>query len=145
MSEDLYQYFNESFHRFLYKTTLKEDVMVQFSEELRGISLLELRIIRYIYENPDCIVRDILKALEIPDSTLTSAINRLEKRDIIKRRINPEDRRSYKLEITEYGNKVQEEHYKADLLFAKKVLNTLENEDDKKCFARLFEKMTIEL
>ena len=45
---------------------------------------------------------------------LTSMIDRLEKKNLIKRAISTKDRRSYKLELTEEGRKTQVEHDKFD-------------------------------
>ena len=60
-----------------------------FDDELSGVTTVEMGIIHLISEHPDYIMRDIIENLELPASTLTSAVNRLEKRGYLQREISP--------------------------------------------------------
>jgi len=81
-----------------------------FDDELSGVTTVEMGIIHLISEHPDYIMRDIIENLELPASTLTSAVNRLEKRGYLQREIAPQDRRSFRLVLTPLGEKAQERH-----------------------------------
>ncbi|MEL7564260.1 MAG: MarR family winged helix-turn-helix transcriptional regulator [Dehalobacterium sp.] len=140
LNENDYKTLYESFHLFIWKQ-MEEDWTGGFSPLLAGLNLLDLRIIRNVSENESYTIRKLLQVLKIPDSTLTSAINRLEKKNIIMRTINPEDRRSYILQLTDYGKKVQKEHVNLDLYIVNKILSIFDNCEDQKNFIKLFEKV----
>ena len=101
---------NILWHRMLIESNYK-DIESKYSN-IQGISTNELAIIRIISEKEEVIIKDILEVLNLPKSTLTSIIDRLEKRNLIVRAISKRDRRSYKLELTEKGKIVQDEHIK---------------------------------
>lgn len=64
------------------------------TKKLEGTTVLEVNILKIVQKNPDIILREISEFLKIPSSTLTSAVNRLEKRNLIKRIISERDLRS---------------------------------------------------
>ncbi len=51
--------------------------------ELEGATPLEVSILRVVGDNPNIILREICQKLNVVSSTLTSAINRLEKRKLL--------------------------------------------------------------
>lgn len=77
---------------------------------LEGLSTVDISVLAIVSRKPDVILREILGVLEIPASTLTSAVDRLEKRGLLRRVISVRDRRSFGLELTEEGKRAQEEH-----------------------------------
>ena len=109
---------------------------------LDALTSLDIRILRVIAENPNKQIKDILQILGIPNSTMTSIINKLEKKGILRRAYSYEDRRSYILELTDYGGKVNKEHQNLDIALAKAFLKALGNEEDQRIFAELFQKAT---
>jgi DNA-binding MarR family transcriptional regulator len=88
---------------------------------------------------------DIRKALDIPHSTLTSAINRLEKRGFLKRVITQQDRRSYSLRLTKKGEQVQTEHHRVDIMLADKLLEALDTNKERVQLIRLLAKISNKL
>lgn len=62
---------------------------------------------------------------------LTSMIDRLEKKNLIKRAISTKDRRSYKLELTEEGRKTQVEHDKFETEFYARITNSLDTYEER--------------
>lgn len=66
--------------------------------KLEGASTIEISILSIIERHPDAIVKEIVEILEIPVSTLTSAVDRLEKRGLLRRVISQRDRRSFGLD-----------------------------------------------
>ena len=69
---------------------------------------------------PDIILKEIVEILGIPGSTLTSAVDRLEKRRLLRRAISQRDRRSFGLELTDEGRIAQQEHRDSEKFCGKK-------------------------
>lgn len=108
---------------------------------MQGRSTNELTIIRIISEKEDVIIKDILEVLNIPKSTLTSIIDRLEKHKLIIRAISKRDRRSYKLELTEKGKIVQDEHIKFEEEVYGKIMISLDTYEQREDFLKLLKKI----
>ncbi|MFR1710195.1 MAG: MarR family winged helix-turn-helix transcriptional regulator [Clostridium sp.] len=105
------------------------------------LTTMEIGIIRIVYEREDIILKEICTMLDIPKSTLTSAIDRLEKLNYVNRTISKRDRRSYGLQLTDEGQAVKDEH----LAFEKKlygyILSALDTKDEREEFLKLFKKI----
>ena len=86
----------------------------------------EISVIHIVSENPDIILKSICQILNLPKSTLTNTINRLEERGYLFRTITRKDLRSYGLSLTEKGIKAQEEHIEYESLVLGRILETLE-------------------
>jgi DNA-binding MarR family transcriptional regulator len=129
----------DSLHRFLWK--LRLDQLGEFSPLLKGMAQLDLHILKLIAERPDIILKDIADELEIPSSTLTSAINRLEKKELLRRIISQRDRRSYGLEITAKGWRIKKEHDQIDRMLSEKVLDALDSPEEAQIFFALLAKV----
>ncbi|EET84733.1 transcriptional regulator, MarR family [Clostridium carboxidivorans P7] len=127
-------------HELIYKM-MSSKFMNEYSDLTKGISMVDFRVLRVVAENPGKQIKDLLNILKIPNSTLTSVINRLEKRGILKRVISPEDRRSFNLEITDLGKDIQEEHMKFDYAVARKYLEATESEEEKRFLIKFLKKL----
>ncbi len=73
--------------------------------ELSEFTPVEINLLSMVGSRKDMLLREFLEIVKIPKSTLTSIVNRLEKRDYLKRVINPRDKRSFGLELTERGER----------------------------------------
>ena len=120
---------------------LRVDRLGSWSKELEGIQLLDLHILKLVDQNPEIILKEIRQELNIPHSTLTSAINRLEKRGLIERVISQRDLRSFGLILTKNGYNIRKEHDRIDKLIATMVLEALDSEDERQVLTRLLEKI----
>ncbi|AKA68861.1 MarR family winged helix-turn-helix transcriptional regulator [Clostridium scatologenes] len=127
-------------HELIYKM-MSSNFMNEYSDKTKGISMVDFRVLRVVTENPGKQIKDLLNILKIPNSTLTSVINRLEKRGILKRVISAEDRRSFNLEITDLGKDIQDEHMKFDYAVARKYLEATESEEEKKFLIKFLKKL----
>lgn len=127
-------------HMFL--GALKLTHLEDWSDKLKGIVMTDLGILHQAAGNPDIILSDIKTALNIPHSTLTSAVNRLERRGLVKRVISERDRRSFGLILTEDGQAIQREHSRVDRMITKLVLDALESDEEQKVFIDLLEKVS---
>lgn len=131
--------FNILWHRMLFESSYK-DIEAKYTR-IKGLSDNEISIIRIISEKEEVIIRDILEILNIPKSTLTNMIDRLEKRDLIRRSISKRDRRSYKLELTEEGKKAQEEHIKFEEEIYGKVMISLDTYEERENLLNIMRKI----
>ena len=108
---------------------------------ISGLTTIEISIISITSEHPDVILGEIVTALDIPKSTLTNAIDRLERRNYINRIISKRDRRSYGLELTEEGHLAQKEHIEFEHTVFGRLLNTLDTEEEKQQLFKLLRKI----
>lgn len=112
-----------------------------WKDKLSGISTIEISILSILERKPDVILKEIADDLLIPGSTLTSAVDRLEKRGLLKRVISEKDRRSFGLCLTTEGKFVQEEHRKSEKLLWKEILGAYETSEDRREFVRLLHQL----
>ncbi len=125
--EDLLQTTSDGLHRLFWG--LRIDQLGTWSEILKGFAQLDLHVLKLIAERPGIILKEICDELGIPNSTLTSAINRLEKRGLLKRVISQRDRRSFELEMTKKGWEIKAEHDRVDRIITTLVLDALDDDE----------------
>ena len=130
---------NILWHRMLMESNYK-DIESKYPN-IQGLSTNELAIIRIISEKEEVIIKDILEVLKLPKSTLTSIIDRLEERKIIIRAISNRDRRSYKLELTEKGKIIQDEHIKFEEEVYGKIILSLDTHEERENLLKLIRKI----
>ena len=121
---------------------IRLDELGTWSDMLKGMLQRDLHILGLIAEKPDIILKEILDELHIPSSTLTSAINRMERRGLLKRIISQRDRRSYGLELTTKGAAIYQEHKRIDRMIAQKVFDALQDEQETQTLITLLEKIS---
>jgi DNA-binding MarR family transcriptional regulator len=112
-----------------------------WKDKLDGATTLEVSILNIIEIKPDVILKDISELLGIPGSTLTNAIDRLEKRGLIRRAISKRDRRSFGLELTAEGTLAQMEHKKGEAVLWQKILGSFDSAAERRELIRLLGKL----
>ena len=120
---------DELVHKMIFASQYKE-LEKEFAK-IKGLSITEITIISIVSQKEDVILRDILDSLKVPKSTLTSLINRLEEKNLLRRRISSRDKRSYGLELTEEGKLVQNEHVNMERAMYRKIMMSLETEEER--------------
>ena len=130
---------NKLWHRMLVESNY-EDIESKYSN-IQELSTNEIAIIRIISEKEEVIIKDILEVLKLPKSTLTSIIDRLEKRNLIVRAISKRDRRSYKLELTEKGKIAQDEHIKFEEEVYGNIIVSLDTYEEREELLKLIRKI----
>jgi len=130
---------NKLWHRMLVESNY-EDIESKYSN-IQELSTNEIAIIRIISEKEEVIIKDILEVLKLPKSTLTSIIDRLEKRNLIVRAISKRDRRSYKLELTEKGKIAQDEHVRFEEEVYGKIMISLDTYEEREELLKLIRKI----
>lgn len=124
----------------LFEKLIMDPRMDVCTEELKGASILDANILRLLKKNGELPIKKLGAALELPPSTLGSAIKRLEKNHLIERKINSEDLRSYLICLTEHGDEVISHTYKGQEDIMGKLLNSL-TEQEQGVFLELLQRM----
>lgn len=110
------------------------------TEELKGSSILDANILRLLKKNGELPIKKIGSALELPPSTLGSAIKRLEKNNLIERKINSEDLRSYLIGLTEHGDAVISNTRQGQRKLMEQLLSNL-TETEQESFLDMLQRM----
>jgi len=105
------------------------------------LSTTEIDIIKMVSYNPNIILGEICTALDLPKSTLTNVINRLEKRGFLTRIISKRDMRSYGLLLSKKGILAQQEHKKYEQILFNGILNALDSDEEKNTLINLMSKI----
>ena len=133
------QEFSELWHVMMKKSNFRK-VEEKYSR-ISGLTTIEISIISIVSQKPDVILREICAFIDIPKSTLTNAVDRLEKRDYINRIISKRDRRSYGLELTEEGHLAQKEHLEFENTVYGRLLDALDTDEEKQELFKLLRKI----
>ena len=113
-------------------------------KEFLALNINGINVISFVSQQPDVILKDISSVLDLPKSTLTSIVSRLERKGYILRIISQRDLRSYGLRLTEKGILAQKEHLEYEKEVFGAVLGTLEA-DERKELVRLMSKIAATL
>lgn len=115
--------FVRDFFKFLKKNL--ENTSQNF-EKLEGVSAQELPVLMGLAEHGKLTVKDIAQQLSnISLSTLTRILDNLEEKQYIKRDLNPEDRRSFIVTLTDLGQQMVDSYNACMEQFARMILETL--------------------
>ena len=126
----------------LYKTKYESSLN---SKGLKQLTLLELGILNLLEWHEDLSTRDILKMLKIPNSTLTSAINRMEQKGILSRQIHPTDKRTFQLRLRAKGKKLMAHRITQKQLLFQDILAAFPTTAERDTFLTLAEQVLVQL
>lgn len=110
------------------------------TDELKGSSILDANILRLLKRGGELSIKELGASLELPPSTLGSAIKRLEKNGLLERKINSNDLRSYLICLSERGDELITNMGKKQQKLMEKLLSCL-TEDEQDTFLELFQRM----
>lgn len=74
-----------------------------------GVTSSQRLVIRVLGQSPGITARELAGALGIHPSTLTGVLARLEQRELIRRTVDPADRRRARFVLTERGKRIDRE------------------------------------
>lgn len=131
--------FSKIWHKLLKLSYGSSDI--EKFKEMKQLSTVEVSIISLVYNNPDIIIREICEKIDVPKSSMTSMIDRLEKKDYLARVISKRDRRSFGLELTEAGMKIQKQHEEYEKYIFNEIINSLDTDEEKQTFLKLTDKI----
>lgn len=131
--------FSKIWHKML-KLSYGSNDSVEF-KEMHQLSHVEVSIISLVHNNPDIIIREICEKIDVPKSSMTSMIDRLEKKNYLTRVISKRDRRSFGLKLTEAGMKIQKQHDEYEKYIFNEIINSLDTDEEKETFLKLTDKI----
>ncbi len=104
------------------------------------LSLPQMHTVELIGTNGPIRMKDLAEKLGVVMGTLTVMIKRLISMDLVTRRVNTNDNRSYKVELTPKGHEIFEEHHQHHLLLAQEVCGDI-NEEELNSFSKTLSKV----
>ena len=126
------------YHRVL---ELNRSAESSVPEEMRSLTPLDLSIVNAIAQQPDLVLRELARNLHIPNSTLTSALNRLEEKGVAHRTISKRDRRSFGIRLSEKGLRIQKVHIEFEKAYFTSLLGKLDSHEERARLLELAEKI----
>lgn len=135
--------FSKIWHKLLKLSYGSSDI--EKFKEMKQLSTVEVSIISLVYNNPDIIIREICEKIDVPKSSMTSMIDRLEKKNYLTRVISKRDRRSFGLKLTEAGMKIQKQHEEYEKYIFNEIINSLDTDEEKETFLKLTDKIASNL
>ena len=104
------------------------------------LNLQELRVVEFLGLEGPRMMRELAEFLTVAVNTVTSIVDGLEKKVLVRRVRSEEDRRVIRVELTDTGRKIYQETVDINLHFLKGILAAL-TEDEQEIFMVLFRKI----
>ncbi|HEX8906952.1 MAG TPA: MarR family transcriptional regulator [Longimicrobiaceae bacterium] len=92
----------------IHKATRQITVYLQSLQDEAGLSPPEGHLLTYLQSYAPAPIGELVRVFGIKQSTFTSMLDRLEKAGLIRREVNPGDRRSFMIHITDDGRELAE-------------------------------------
>ena len=112
----------------------------QYQQQTAQLQPQDMYVLERIWLSKNISARDLTERYHIPASTLTGILDRLEKKELIRRIRSSNDRRSIQLTTTAPGDGAVARHLSEDRQFAQNLFNVLDMEK-----RDLFRKLLAEL
>jgi DNA-binding MarR family transcriptional regulator len=128
-------------HQLVQFHELNFEVPVRLTNEYK-LNPVELELLNLFEWQETIAIKDVINSLKLPNSTVTSVINRLEKKDILKREISNEDKRTYNLRLTLHGQSIVIYRKDKRKQFYDILFETLETNDERLLALHLLSKIT---
>jgi DNA-binding MarR family transcriptional regulator len=93
----------------IHKASRQIAVYLESSMADLEVSPQEGHVLSYLRSCAPCPISELARVFGLKGSTLTSMLDRLEERDLIARQVNPDDRRSFVIELSHGGRRLAEE------------------------------------
>jgi DNA-binding MarR family transcriptional regulator len=106
-----------------------------------ALNALDAQTLVFIGDNPGCGIGDVARYLNVAMTTMSSAIDRLVRKDLIERGRPEEDRRSAALTATDTGRQAIEDHVAAYREACRMMLRSLDPKEQRELI-RLTEKIS---
>lgn len=108
---------------------------------LAGTNLLDVNVLRVVQGQDGIRVKEIIQKLKVSNSTISSAIKRLEAKGLVERKISEEDLRSFCIVLTKEGKLAMEEHFEKEKGITGYLLQGLKTEEDRETFLNLLDQI----
>jgi DNA-binding MarR family transcriptional regulator len=114
----------------------------QYQQQTAQLQPQDMYVLERIWLSKNISARDLTERYHIPASTLTGILDRLEKKELIRRIRSSNDRRSIQLTTTALGNRAVSRHLSEDRQFAQNLFSVLDmdkRDNFRKLLAELIE------
>lgn len=124
----------------LWNMLLLSDTIFVCSEQLKDVGITDVKVLKLCYLHPEYKIKDYLKYLNLPNSTFTNIVNRLCKKEMLERKLDNSDLRTFSLQLTSTGRAAIEEHFSKELALSDNLLNVLDDNEQVE-FVKLLKKL----
>jgi DNA-binding MarR family transcriptional regulator len=90
----------------LHKASRQITMYLEAQTRELGVSPLEGHVLTYLRKYAPAPIHELVRVFGIKQSTLTSLLDRLEKAKLLRRELNPGDRRSFLIHLTDRGSQL---------------------------------------
>ena len=87
----------------IHKASRQIALHLELSLEELGMGSIEGHLLSYLGSYAPCTVGELTRVLGLKRSTMTSVLDRLEGRELLSRECDPDDRRSFRVQLTREG------------------------------------------
>jgi MarR family transcriptional regulator, organic hydroperoxide resistance regulator len=113
----------------LHKASRQISVYLETHTRELGVSPSEGHFLTYLRSYSPAPIGELVRVFGIKQSTFTSLLDRLEKAGLIRREMNPGDRRSFLIHITDPGRELAERLNRILEIFEAEVRERLSSQD----------------
>ncbi len=92
----------------LHKASRQISVFLESNSQEPALSSTESHLLTYLRSYAPAPISELVRVFGIKQSTFTSMLDRLEKAGLVRREVNPDDRRSFLIHITDEGRALAE-------------------------------------
>ncbi len=124
---------------FVVLTRALDTVRKSIEKEIRtyGLNPTEFAVLELLYNKGDQPVQKIGEKVLIASSSITYVVDKLEKKNLILRTPNPEDRRIIHVSITDEGRTMMDEIFPGHAQAVQKILEGLDTEEKEEMISQL--------
>jgi len=94
-----------------------------------GITIAQSFILFSLLENNGSLIKELAERLNLDSSAITGLVDRLEKENLVKRQVDSEDRRAFRILLTEKGKKLAETVFPIAQDFNDKIISNLSKKE----------------
>lgn len=135
--------FDTIFHQLLFFNKKNNPAIPNGMSELLRMNPLDSKILNILFEYQEMTLHDLNDNLGLSNSTLTSAIKRLESKGYIERCICKSDMRSYLLKLTSISIELQKVHKAYEKELFNKILSFLDSDKEIESLLLMLEKIIL--
>ncbi|MEG1823266.1 MAG: MarR family transcriptional regulator [Cloacibacillus sp.] len=95
----------------------------------KGLTLPQFTVLELLYNRGEQTVQQIINKVLSSSGNITVVVRNLEHMELVERRDNPEDRRSYLIDITQKGRSLMDEIFKKHMANINEAFSRLTTEE----------------
>lgn len=128
----------------LYHRIINLNINTQLPADMQAflkLNQLDQKIMNILFETPNMTMDGLRRILNKSKSTITSALNRLEKQNLLERKQSQKDKRVFHLYLTKSAVQLQKAHHLFENSLFEKILSSLEDDRERDIFLDLLGKI----